>query len=206
MDKIARSHGRGLYARRWLVLLAVACLLVGAFGGLWWERSRPTGPGEGSVDVGFLRDMIYHHEQAVQMASITLADTDDPLVASMAKDILVWQRYEIGVMTAWLGDWGLDTGELDRTAMAWMNAPVPLAVMPGIQEPDRMEALRDASGDGRDRLFLDMMIEHHAGGVHMAEYASEHADWAKVRDFAGVLARNQQGESAEYRLALDRQS
>lgn len=188
--------------RRNVALLAVFCLLLGALAGLWWARPRPPGPG--SVDVGFLRDMIVHHDQGVQMANIALAEVDDPLVASLAKDVLVWQRYEIGVMSAWLGDWGYDTGGLDRTAMAWMNQPVPLAVMPGMQEPERMEQLRSASGLQREVLFLEMMTEHHQGGVHMASYASEHARWAKVRDFAGVLARNQAGEIAEYRLVLGR--
>lgn len=49
-------------------------------------------------DRRFLRLMIPHHEGAARMAVDVLAESDDPLVRSMAKDVLATQRDEIAAM------------------------------------------------------------------------------------------------------------
>ena len=41
------------------------------------------------------------------------------------------------------------------------------------------------------------MIEHHAGGIHMAQYAQEHARLGDVRDLARAMAANQEMEIDE---------
>jgi uncharacterized protein (DUF305 family) len=70
--------------------------------------------------------------------------------------------------------------------------------MPGMQSDDTIAALRAASGADADRLFLTMMRDHHRGGVHMAEYAAEHAGSTRVRNLASMMARVQSGEIDEY--------
>lgn len=49
-------------------------------------------------DRRFLRLMIPHHEGAVRMAVDVLSESEDPLVRSMAKDVLATQRDEIAAM------------------------------------------------------------------------------------------------------------
>jgi uncharacterized protein (DUF305 family) len=162
-------------------------------------QSRFDGEAEDSVDVGFLRDMVAHHEQAIQLGLLGVANAEDPDVEHFAQESVVAQQWEIGYMTALLEDWGFDTGDLDRDAMTWMDmAPTPVEDMPGMATDEELAALRTASGAEADELFLQLMSRHHQGGVHMAEEAAERANDPRVRDLAERMALNQQREIQEY--------
>lgn len=188
---------------RWLAVGAVICLLLGTLFGMWLSRDRT--PAEDGVDVGFLRDMVDHHDQATQMASIALFHGVDADVSRFASEVVMTQRWELGRMYAWLQDWGHPLGDLERTdAMAWMGHPGPLASMAGMQAQEDIDRLEDGPVEARSALFLELMIDHHRGAVHMAEDAAEHASVAKVRDFAEVTAANQATEIRELQMALDR--
>lgn len=185
-----------------VLLLAVACVLlgVGVDRLVLAVTSEPS-----AVDLGFTRDMIDHHDQAVRMARSTLDKADiDPLVRTFATEVLIYQRWETGIMDTWLDGWGEARGDEDRTAMSWMGMVVPVAQMPGMQGRAQLDALRAATGSEADRLFLVMMGEHHLGGVHMAGHAAEHASDDRVRDLARRLATNQRTEANEYRALLQR--
>ncbi len=71
-----------------LVLGAVALLLVGAVVGLLLRTTFDGGddnrPAADSAAVGFSQDMIRHHQQAVEMATIELYGGSDPQVRSLA--------------------------------------------------------------------------------------------------------------------------
>ncbi|WP_261560084.1 DUF305 domain-containing protein, partial [Frankia tisae] len=77
-------------------------------------------PGEGSVDVGFARDMSEHHAQAVQMAMIEFDRGGDASTRSVAQDIALTQQREIGIMSAWLSGWGR-TQSASGAPMRWMG-------------------------------------------------------------------------------------
>jgi uncharacterized protein (DUF305 family) len=167
--------------------------------------SQPDRPSESSVDVGFLRDMIDHHDQAVYMAQITVSKPGiDNTVRAFAQEVMIGQRWEIGRMDAWLDDWGLLRGDPDRTAMRWMGMSTSVAGMPGMQPDERVDELLGASGQDANRLFLTMMKDHHQGGVHMAKDAARHADTKKVRELAEMMAANQETEIREYDQVLAR--
>lgn len=201
-----RSLSGGGDTNRWLAVGALGCLLLGALFGLWLSRDRI--PAEDGVDVGFLRDMVDHHDQATQMASIALRQGVVPDVERFAFEVVMGQRWELGRMYAWLQDWGHALGDPEREdAMAWMGHPVPVAAMAGMQSPADIDRLAGPSDEQvRSRLFLEVMMYHHRGAVHMAEYAAQHATTAKVRDFASVTVANQAKEAREYELALERLS
>jgi uncharacterized protein (DUF305 family) len=181
-----------------VIALVLAVAFLGGAVGYVIGKGRP--PSNSSVDVGFLQDMIDHHEQAVEMARITLDKPDvNPVVRGFAEEIVLLQQREIGLMDAQLDAWGKVRGDLDRQAMGWMGmVPTSVQTMPGMQSDDTIAALRAASGADADRLFLTMMRDHHRGGVHMAEYASEHAGSSRVRNLASMMARVQSGEIDEY--------
>ena len=61
-----------------------------------WVEGRP--PGEASADVGFLRDMRTHHENAINLAQIELVSGGEPAVQVFAEEIIRFQSYEIGLM------------------------------------------------------------------------------------------------------------
>ncbi len=184
-----------------VVILAVA-ILAAATG--WFVGSRDDRPGRDSVDVGFLQDMRTHHEQGVRMASIylTVAPDGDPYLRDIAREIQFGQAIEIGRMIEMLRGFGAaETNESD-TAMRWMNEPVPADRMPGMASDDDIARLIDARGTDADQIFVDLMIVHHEGGLHMAEYAAEHAGAAKVRSLAESIIAGQTGEIDELRRLL----
>src|SRR5262249_44285550 len=146
-------------------------------------------PGNDSVDVGFLRDMIDHHDGAVAMARIALRKQDlAPITRSFAEEVVLDQQREIGIMDTYLTDWGKVRGDPDRLAMRWMTSSVPASHMPGMPSQDQLNQLEAAKGSEANRLFLTLMRTHHEGGVHMAQYAAEHASANKVRKLATRMA------------------
>jgi uncharacterized protein (DUF305 family) len=183
-------------------ILGAALVFLGIATGVVVARDRP--PGGGSVDVGFLQDMLTHHDQALGVATLVVANGEDPTVRSYAREILVFQGYEIGVMTQMLDDWGHARSDRSDQAMAWMDMPVPVEQMPGLLTDEQLDQLRDARGAELDALFLDFMADHHRGGLHMSEYAFANAGDEDVQELAARIARNQAGEINEYRALAER--
>ena len=163
-----------------------------------------TAPKADSVDVGFLQDMTYHHDQAVEIASIAAENGTDQEVRSFARETLVYQRYELGYMSALLEQWGFDAGDTDRTAMKWMGMSSRLGDMPGMQPDADVAAARTVTGPAADASFLKMMSDHHRGGLHMAEYAAERAKDPRVRDLARRMAEQQASEIDDLKFAAQR--
>ena len=182
--------------------LVVALLFLAGAVGYIIGQERP--PGESSADVGFLRDMTTHHDQAVEMANLVVERATEPLVRTFAREVLLTQRYELGLMSAWLGQWGYDYDAERPEAMAWMGVPTPLDEMPGMASAVQMDALRRAQGRQVDALFLAMMSEHHRGGADMAATALRVVKDADVRALAEAVARNQRIEINEYQAARQR--
>lgn len=187
-------------------LVVALCFLAGAVG---WSLAADRPPGRGSVDVGFLYDMIAHHEQAIELAQIELFDGVTRDVLQFAEEILRFQSYEIGLMDQMLEAWGHAREEAPATAMAWMGHPTPVAEMPGMATADELERLRAAQGSDTDAVFLALMADHHAGGVAMAAAAAADAADEEVRDLASRIARTQRFEieelvAAAVRAGLDR--
>ena len=184
--------------------LVIAVALTVAFLGGWLIAERVQGaPGLESVDVGFLRDMSDHHDQAVQLALVELSNGESELLKGFALDVVASQRYEIGLMEARLDDWGHGRGDLPRKAMAWMGHEVPMEQMPGMASGQDITTFASAHGREADETFIDLMTEHHRGGVHMAEYAWRHAKTEQVRDLAERIAKLQRLEIRDLLLARD---
>jgi uncharacterized protein (DUF305 family) len=59
-------------------------------------------PPSGSIDVDFVRMMIPHHQGAIDMARIELAQGHDLQLKKLAREIIAAQEKEIVFMRAWL--------------------------------------------------------------------------------------------------------
>jgi uncharacterized protein (DUF305 family) len=163
-------------------------------------------PAAGSVDVGVLRDMADHHEQAVRMSLLVIPrDGVSPAVRDVALGIIASQRYDVGKIEAWLDDWHVGRGSPSRAAMAWMgHRGMTPAAMPGMATPSDLGALGAASGTDAEVRFLDLMAEHHRAGGELATFAATHAETGKVRRLAELIEAGQQEEILEL-ISLRRQ-
>ena len=59
-------------------------------------------PFTGNADQDFVRNMIPHHQGAVDMAEIELRYGTDPDIRGLAQNISVAQKKEIALMQDWL--------------------------------------------------------------------------------------------------------
>ncbi len=202
----APSRGRILVVTGLLVLVAVvAGLLIGRV----TAASAPPTPSDTSAEAGFARDMQTHHGQAVEMALLVRDRSDDPEIRLLALDIATAQTQQQGQMFAWLAMWGLPQTS-SEPEMTWMSRPaldgsgghsehsagdhVPGEPMPGLASFEQMQALQQAEGVEAERLFLELMIAHHIGGVEMAEAVVARSDEQVVLDLAAGMIALQQKE------------
>ena len=193
---------------RILIGMAVAVLAIIAgvvfVAGARWATADTTEEPYGNADIGFLQDMIDHHARALLISQIYLENNPDGAARPYALEVILFQQRDIERMDAWLDEAGVERGAPGRTAMGWMGMPVAVEQMPGMQTPDRLAELEAATGRQADRLFFDIMSDHHLGGVHMADGAASRARRAEIREFAAKMADNQRIEVVEYDQAVRR--
>ena len=197
------------------VMLVLALVAAGILG---QALGSPGVPADGSADVGFARDMAAHHAQAVEMAETVRSRTNDATVRAIATDVSLTQTSQIGIMQGWLGAWRLPVGS-SRPRMRWMqdggttgmhaamSEEADLSTtadgrMPGMATAADLTRLRTLSGTAMDRLFLQLMVAHHLGGVRMAEAGSRLASRSEVRALAENIALSQRVEVRQMQSVL----
>lgn len=160
-------------------MLAVLLLAAGWAAGRLTSRYEPA-PQTFSAEAGFARDMQVHHQQAVDM-SLTVRDrTDDEEIRQLAYDIATTQGQQAGQMYGWLADWGLPQAPAE-SRMAWMAGSAGHAThqggsdaeMPGMASAADLAWLRTLDGVEAEKLYLQLMLPHHEGGIEMARAAVE---------------------------------
>jgi len=185
------------------IAMVVALLFLGgAFS--WALTTRADNAEPSAVDVGFAQDMITHHFQALQISFVALERATEASTRSYAQEVVLFQAREIGIFDTWLQDWRKPEDGDRPTVMGWMGMPIPREEMPGLATDAELEELQQATGLNADRLFFELMTAHHLGGIHMATYAAQHGDEARVRELAALFARTQQIEVREYEAAIER--
>ncbi|MFJ4733257.1 DUF305 domain-containing protein [Streptomyces sp. NPDC088770] len=136
-------------------------------------RSAATVPVADSADAGFARDMAVHHQQAVEMSFVVRDRTTDTEVRRLAYDIAQTQANQRGMLLGWLDLWELPKVSA-KPPMAWMGmggmpAGEDGALMPGMATNTEMRELGELDGRQAEVFYLQLMTDHHKGGVHMAE-------------------------------------
>jgi uncharacterized protein (DUF305 family) len=144
------------------------------------------------ADLDFMGAMIHHHGQAVEMAALVDKRTTNKELRALADRIAASQQDEMKFMTDWLRVRGaaapaMSADHMRHGAMA----------MKGMASPQQMAALAAANGAAFDRLFIDLMIAHHAGAVTMVEELLEKAGAAYdpiLFQFVGDVKNEQTAE------------
>ena len=174
------------------VLLGTAGYVIGV------SRSTGDAPPDGSVDVGFMRDMMIHHAQAVALAMIVDRRATVPAVREMADEIAIGQEREIGVMAGWLQQWGLPDSTT-AAPMVWMahrpvTPPGADPPMPGMATRREVGRLAVTRGRQADLLFCRLMLPHHLGALHMIDDVIARGSRPEVIALAEQMRTGQQKE------------
>ncbi|MFB6981117.1 DUF305 domain-containing protein [Streptomyces scopuliridis] len=186
--------------------------------------AAPRIPTADSADAGFARDMAVHHQQAVEMSFIVRDSTDDEEVRRLAYDIANTQANQRGMLLGWLDMWGLPKVESGREPMAWMSVDKndkndknmdhgdggmdmgsmdhggaghqaqDGSLMPGMATKAELDQLGKARGKAAEILYLQLMTDHHRGGVAMAQGCVELCAPGTEKNLAEGMVAAQQSE------------
>lgn len=146
------------------------------------------------ADVSFAQAMIPHHAGAIKMAQLAEGRAQDSRVLDLAKRIEAAQGPEIKTLTGWLEDWGQPTAASMSGNMGGMDM--------GQGSSMDTSMLESASGTEFDRMFLQMMIEHHTSAVDMAETEVANGKNADAKALAQSIVDSQTAQIKEMQTLL----
>jgi len=150
------------------------------------------------ADATFMRDMIAHHAQAIEMSALIPARTTREDMRLLGERIDVSQKDEIAMMQRWLREHDADT--------AVAHHHMESMIMPGMLTAAQLAQLDKARGAAFERLFLEGMIRHHEGALTMvAQLLAQRgaAQESQVFQFASDIDADQRAEIARMRRLLD---
>ncbi len=127
------------------------------------EASDLAGLRFSEADADFMRGMISHHQQALEISALVDERSNREAVEALAERIFLSQEDEIAMMAGWLEDRGLEAPATDAHHAAGHE------LMPGMLTMEEFAQLEAASGPEFDSLFLNFMIDHHEGALTMVE-------------------------------------
>lgn len=149
--------------------------------------------GERSIEAEaeYLRMMIPHHQQAIEMTALAPDRAEHPEVRALAERIGGVQGPEIEMMRGWLSTHG-----------AAEHAEHDHAGMPGMATPEQLARLEHSRGAEFDRLFLRLMTAHHEGALTMATDVLTQGTDEQVHEMAQDVRATQSDEIATMRRLL----
>ena len=110
----------------------------------------------GVQEVMFAQMMIPHHKQAIQMSKFALANSSNPKVLALARNIIKAQTSEVVRMNRWL--------KVAKAGVAG-GTHVGMQDMQGMLTDQQLKALGTLKGSKFDRLYLSQMVFHHLGAL-----------------------------------------
>jgi uncharacterized protein (DUF305 family) len=206
-------------------LAATAALLAGCSGGdtmsgmTGTQSSSPapapaTQAGQNQQDVTFAQEMIAHHTQAIDMAKLAPSRSTNPKVLDLASRIEKAQDPEIQQMQGWLTQWGAAAGPssssmpgttstgMSMPGMDHGSTPSSTGSMPGMMADADMTKLQQAKGAEFDKMFLEMMVQHHQGAIDMAKTELASGSNTDAKTLAQKIIDAQQSEITEMQNLL----
>jgi uncharacterized protein (DUF305 family) len=157
------------------------------------------------ADVQFATKMIQHHAQALAMVDLTRERELSPSVQELADQVLAAQGPEIELMTDLLTEWDQPVPETVRDhANAHGDGGTAMDPdTPGSMSEEDMAELENAGDADFERMWLEMMIEHHEGAIEMAESEQQDGEHEAAVDLAGTIVSTQRAEVDRMEELLD---
>jgi uncharacterized protein (DUF305 family) len=147
------------------------------------------------ADVMFLQMMYPHHAQAIDMAKLVAGRSQDQQVITLAQNIEKAQGPEMTQMTDLLKSFGKPAPAADSGHMGMGN-------MPGMMSAEQMTSLEGLSGVEFDRMWLQMMIDHHTGAIDMSNTELRDGSNPDAKKMAQAIIANQEAEITQMRGML----
>ena len=144
------------------------------------------------ADVMFLQMMIPHHQQAIDISNIALKTSKDSELLALADTIIKAQTSEILQMNAWLKD-----------AEATTDMGHSMSGMGGMLDDAELSALSAATGKTFDTLWLEGMVGHHDGAIHMTTMIQD-ASNSDIRVFGESIVKDQSAQIEQMKVMLKR--
>lgn len=136
------------------------------------------------------------------MAEMAAGRSENAAVLDLATRIGSGQQPEIDTMTGWLQEWGVEAPAQGEGMPGMEDMGGMGSGMDGMMTSDQMQALGEASGPAFDRMFLEMMTEHHRGAVEMAEAELQNGADPDALALAQTIIDTQQSEISEMQTLL----
>ncbi|WP_040812455.1 DUF305 domain-containing protein [Nocardia concava] len=135
------------------------------------------------ADVSFLQMMYPHHAQAVEMAKLVPTRSQNQQLITLAQAVEQAQSPEMQQITTLLQSFGkpAPSGDMGHG-------------MPGMMTTDQMTKLQGMSGMDFDKMWMQMMIEHHKGAIDMANTELKQGVNAESKTLAQSIVTAQQQE------------
>lgn len=185
-------------------VVAVLCLMTTAASGR--AMAAP-------FDRAFIDAMVPHHMMASQMAQMAVTKAKHPQLRRMARMVIRDQNREIAQMKAWRKAWygsaevpmnhmmhTMNSSGMNVQKMQGMSMGADVMMSPGSMMglPMRMKMdmgkLRAARGNAFDKMFIEMMIPHHAGAIMMAREALDVTARPQIRKVSHNIISAQSDE------------
>ena len=184
-------------------------------------------------DQQFIDSMVPHHQSALMMAQMAVTKAPHAQVKTLARNIVRDQQKEIAQLKAWRKAWfgsatvpmdmmkgsmkmgAMSMGSMDHGSMSGMSGmkmsmsngvmmmPGEMMGLPMKMKMDMGKLMR-LKGGAFEKMFLDMMVPHHASAISMAQEALDTSGRPPIRNMAHNIIDSQAKEIGEMRAIHNR--
>ncbi|HWG83851.1 MAG TPA: DUF305 domain-containing protein [Deinococcales bacterium] len=145
-----------------------------------------------AFDAAWMSQMIGHHEIAVIMSAIQLAHGKRADVRALARKIIEAQTREMDLMHSFLRKW------------SGANASSAHLMLQMQEMSGMLKSMQDGAMGNTDRVFLQLMIPHHASAIAMARLAEARASKPELKRLARQVITDQAREIKTFEALLAR--
>lgn len=145
------------------------------------------------VDAAFVRQMIPHHQMAVEMAEIARQNAKHSEIKTLAAAIIAAQNKEITQLRSIASDDGVDL----KDASNEMTSDAKTLGLAMNEMGMSMDMHGFAEADPFDRAFIDGMTPHHEGAIAMANAELKSGGNSQLKEIAKAIIAAQNEEIAK---------
>jgi uncharacterized protein (DUF305 family) len=138
----------------------------------------------GNPDQRFAKMMIIHHQAAIDLSNIALAEGTDPTLRSLANTMIETQNQEISAFTSFINN-----NPTAQPASPSFNAKMDILVDKLRRSPNSQNINGNIDHD-----FAIVMIAHHQSAIEMADLILQAGSDAMLADLVKKMKENQEAE------------